>query len=1019
MTIPGTSMKNIAASLTTRRTLLASLLAGLAATAYAAPNNIVISQVYGAGGNSGAVYKKDYVELFNRSGSPASLKGLYLHYHSATGTGSSAYSALPDVTLAPGEYFLITAAGGTVGADLADGDHTATNLNFSGTAGRVSLSTQGSAIAPAVLNSSIIEMVGFGGANVFETGTTAAPNGTGPAPAASTTNSVQRKEAGCVDTDNNAADFVAASATATPPRRRGTIGAVCGGGIPAAEPIVPVCPVGALTQAGTPLSLNLSASDKDSIVNKATITSAAVQGISLVNLVAAGTDGASASVSLQIDASAINGNYPVKVTFGNDDNQEQSCTIAVKVAGEHTIPQIQGSGPSSEYVGMVQTTEGVVTAKLGNSFFIQDPDGDGDSTTSDAIYVFNSNAALAAGISPGDRVRVSGTVTEYRPSGATRTYTELTEIAAVTKVGSGSVTPTNIDLPNTEFGNYEGMLVRFVSPLTVNQNKYLGDRGELTLGAGRRESPTNRHLAGSAEADALALENAANEIVLDDGIFSTPAVLPYLGEDNTVRSGDTVTNLVGVLDFGSIGGGGAAFKLQPLEAPQFSRTNPRAPAPSLPAGVKVASANVLNFFTTFTNGADAWGATGQGCLIGTKAPSAGECRGADNITEFLRQRNQIVHSLKALDADVVGLMEIQHNGDVAVSYLVDQLNAAIGQPVYKAVLLPVGADRTVAGTDAIRVAMIYKPAAVTPVGQAMFDSDRINNRAPMAQTFKAANGARFSVVVNHFKSKASCGGATGGNLELGNGQGCWDQTRVDQATRLTEVFLPQVRAAAGDDDVLLIGDLNAYQGERPIQHLVNSGFVNQIERFVRPQGTPYSYVFDGASGYLDHALASASLSTQVAGAAEWHNNADEPEHIDYNLNDTPSDPYRENAYRASDHDPVLVSLALNPTFADVTGSVKIARSGFTLNRATGKYSGSVTITNTSGQALNGPLHFRLDGLTAGVTLDNRTGEQGGSPYITLPNASLAAGASVTVSTVFTNTQKLVINYNSALVSGTF
>jgi hypothetical protein len=178
-------------------------------------------------------------------------------------------------------------------------------------------------------------------------------------------------------------------------------------------------------------------------------------------------------------------------------------------------------------------------------------------------------------------------------------------------------------------------------------------------------------------------------------------------------------------------------------------------------------------------------------------------------------------------------------------------------------------------------------------------------------------------------------------------------------------------------------------------------------------------VFDGASGYLDHALASASLSAQVAGAGEWHNNADEPEHIDYNLNDTPTDPYRENAYRASDHDPVVVSLALTPSFADVTASVKIARSGFTLNRATGKYTGSVTITNTSGQALNGPLHFRRDGLTAGVTLDNRSGEQGGSPYITLPNASLAAGASVTVSTVFTNTQKLVINYSSALVSGTF
>ncbi|MDG6746514.1 hypothetical protein QCF01_19170, partial [Staphylococcus aureus] len=93
--------------------------------------------------------------------------------------------------------------------------------------------------------------------------------------------------------------------------------------------------------------------------------------------------------------------------------------------------------------------------------------------------------------------------------------------------------PTNVELPNADLARYEGMLVRFVTPLTVNQNKYLGERGELTLSHGRRENPTNRHPAGSPEAAALARENAANEIVLDDGIFSTPAVIPYLFEDGT------------------------------------------------------------------------------------------------------------------------------------------------------------------------------------------------------------------------------------------------------------------------------------------------------------------------------------------------------------------------------------------------------------------------------------------------------------------------------------------------------
>jgi hypothetical protein len=483
-----------------------------------------------------------------------------------------------------------------------------------------------------------------------------------------------------------------------------------------------------------------------------------------------------------------------------------------------------------------------------------------------------------------------------------------------------------------------------------------------------------------------------------------------------VRAGDTVSDLTGVLDFGAIGGGGAAFKVQPTEAPTFSRTNARTDGPVLAAGnVKVTNANVLNFFTTFTNGGDAWGRAGQGCTVGSTT-RASNCRGADNAAEFVRQRDKIVASLKAIDADVVGLNEIQNNGDVAVSYLVDQLNAAYGgaTPTYAVVPKPAAT-----GTDAIRVAMIYKPAVVSLVGGALSDGHEVNNRPPMAQTFKAANGAKFSMIVNHLKSKGGCGGAQPGDSDSGDGQGCWNNTRLQQATRLVSYFIPQVVAAAGDPDVLVMGDLNSYGFENPITYLTSNGLVNEIERFVRPKGIAYSYIFGGLSGYLDHALASTSLDPQVADVAEWHNNADEPEAIDYNLNDNAVDPYIKNAYRASDHDAVVVSLNLAPLFADVTASVKIARGGVTMNRATGKYSGTVTITNTSAAALTGPLHFRLDGLTAGVSLDNRSGEQGGAPYITLPGASLAPGASVTVTTVFTNPSKLVINYTSKIISGTF
>lgn len=979
-----------------RLTVLAALLAGLAAPAIATAGDVVISQVYGGAGSNNAQWNRDFIELFNRSGGPVSLKGWSVQYQSATGSTWQA-TALPDVTLQPGQYFLVTGQGAATGSDVGLADQTG-GLSLSATTGKVALASVAKAMTSPE-GEAVVDLVGFGTANRYETAV---------APAPSIVNSIQRASLGCVDTDNNAADFAAAPVAG--PRRSTSPLNSCDAG-PVVPPIVLNCPASVQAEQGKGAVAALAASDLDSIVNSAFIESGAVPGITLGGFVPAGTAGASASATLTIDASLATGIYPLKVTFANNDGQSASCNISVSVAGQLTIPQIQGSGPTSAYNNTVQTTQGVITAKVGSGFFLQDLNGDGDPATSDGIFVYGSAGAADVG----DLVRITGTVTEYKPSGATRSYTEFKDLTDVAKIGGGyGIAPTNVEMPNADLARFEGMLVRFVTPLTVNGNAYLGERGELTLSYGRREIPTNRYPAGSAEAKALAQENAANMIVLDDGIFVAPATIPYLAADGTVRAGDTVTDLTGVLDFGAIGGGGAAFKLQPTATPTFSRTNERLPAPTLAAGnVKVASANVLNFFTTFTNGGDAWGRTGQGCTLGGST-RASNCRGADNMAEFVRQRDKIVESLSAVNADVVGLMEIQNNGDIAASYLAEQLNAKMGAGTYAVVPKPAAT-----GTDAIRVAMIYKPAAVSLVGASLSDGDAVNNRPPMAQTFKAANGGgKFSLVVNHLKSKGSCGGGAG-NTDSGDGQGCWNATRVEQAARLRDYFLPKVVAESGDADVLVVGDMNAYGMEDPIRLLNAAGYVNEIERFVRPTGIPYSYVFGAESGYLDHALASTSLSSQVVGVTEWHNNADEPEAIDYNLNDTAEDPYVKNPYRASDHDPVVVSLNLAPSYSDVTASAKIARSGITLNRISGKYSGTVTITNTGSAALTGPLHLVLQGLPGGVSLDGKSGEQGGAPYLTLPSASLAPGASVTVTTTFTNPSKAGIGYTAKLVSGTF
>lgn len=563
------------------------------------------------------------------------------------------------------------------------------------------------------------------------------------------------------------------------------------------------------------------------------------------------------------------------------------------------VAAIQGSGISSPIVGQTVTTSGVVTAVFPNlkGFYLQDPVGDGTPATSDGILVFVNSATMPAGVVAGNQIRLTGTVTEYDGQ------TELSSPTAITVLATGQqVAPIDIVLPeavNGELERYEGTLVRIASPMTVAQNYFLGRYGQLSLAAnGRLEKATNRHPAGSAEAIALANENQRRLLVLDDGSsLQNPSPTPYLAADSTVRAGDAVSGfLVGILDQGRINSAAALdYRLHPVETPVFTPGNPRTPAPeSVPGNVKVASFNVLNYFNGNGNGGG--------------FPTT---RGASTLEEFERQRTKIISALNAVNADVVGLMEIENDGygsKSAIQDLVNGLNAEMGAGTYAPVPDPVAGT----GTDEIKVTMIYKPARLTRVGASLSDPDPINNRPPLAQTFAALGGEKFSLVVNHFKSK-SCTSATGADLDQGDGQGCYNAQRIAQAQQLLD-FIGQVKTAAGDEDVLVIGDLNSYGKEDPVLALTASGLTDQIA--VR-EASPYSYVFDSELGYLDHALSTASLNAQVAGVTHWHINADEPSFLDYNLEfkqpACPScgpDLYTPTAYRSSDHDPVVVGLQL-------------------------------------------------------------------------------------------------------------
>jgi len=242
-------------------------------------------------------------------------------------------------------------------------------------------------------------------------------------------------------------------------------------------------------------------------------------------------------------------------------------------------------------------------------------------------------------------------------------------------------------------------------------------------------------------------------------------------------------------------------------------------------------------------------------------------------------------------------MEVENNGDTAVKALVDRLNAKVGAGTYSWVRHPNP------GTDEIHVTIIYKGAKLRPVGGPRSSDAPVFERPPLAQTFEHASraGTPFTMIVNHFKSKG-CDGATGADQDQGDGQSCFNARRVTQATAIA--------ALAGQlPGPLVLGDLNSYSAEDPIDVLASAGLASQTERYVR-DAQRYSYVFDGQSGELDHVLAGRGLSRRVTGATIWHINSDEPLILDYNTEFNPPRFYRPDAYRSSDHDPVLVGLRL-------------------------------------------------------------------------------------------------------------
>ncbi|AWI86988.1 nuclease [Methylobacterium sp. DM1] len=760
---------------------------------------------------------------------------------------------------------------------------------------------------------------------------------------------------------------------------------------------------------------------------------------------------ASAQVSVTVRADALpEADETFALTLRSAASDQAGITAAVRGSAATAtgtivnddaslISAVQGAGTASPLVGRTVTIEAIVVGDFQNSdadakrnlggFYLQEEatDQDGNPLTSEGVFVFEGTGNRLVDVAEGDRVRVTGTVAEFNGE----KQITVRNAAAIQVVTPGALTPEQVkasavavELPaagtigtgttaQPDLERYEGMLVRFPQTLSITEQFNLDRFNEIRLAVGgRTETFSNEFEPNTAAYAAYLAQTAARTITYDDGqnaqnlpVENLDGFGPAYGTASAPRMGDTVTGLTGTLGFGPTG----AYRVRAIDDGdnRFAVANPR-PAEPDPVGgtLKVGSLNVLNYFTTLDTASSARTAIGQ------------QPRGANSAGELSRQTEKLVTTLIGTGADVLGLTELENQfrpGDPgnALEYLVGQLNLRAGAGTYAYVNPGAQLDQgQFLGGDAIAVGFIYKPSKVSvamnttierlddtdvaALNPALLQQSTLGHifngantsRASLAVTFnEIATGETFTAVVNHFKSKGGTG--TGADADQGDGQGAWQQQRELAATALAQ-WLTLRPTGSGDSDTLLLGDFNAYIKEDALDILKANGFTNLAEDRL---ANPYSYVFDGAYGALDHALASASLNRQVTGVTEWHVNADEADAIDYNLDFGRSLNHFDgrSPARESDHDPVLVGLRLDqtaPTLVAATPADDAARVApgadivFRFSEAVRAGAGSITLTDGAGDtrtiAVSDTAQVRIDGST--VTINPSADLRPGTAY---------------------------------------
>ncbi len=996
-------MNTSGSSLLSKLVLLLSSALGIYAQG---SGSLVISQVYGGGGNSGATLKNDFIEIYNRGNASVNLTGWSVQYGSATLATWQVTNLSGSV--APGKYYLVQesqGAGGTV--DLPTPDATGA-IAMSATAGKVALVNTITALNVACpTGASIVDFIGFGAtANCFE--------GTAAAPAPSNTTADIRKGLGDTDTDVNSADFLTGAPN---PRNSAFTNTFI---ITTSSPL----PNGAV---GIPYSKTLAASG-----GAGTLTWALSSGSTLPFDFTISNGGILSGTRTNTVGSPYT--FTIQVTDSTSTTVSKQFQLTVSAAptcaASHTIAQIQGSGATSPFVGSVQTASGIVTALKSNGFFMQMPSpGDGDPATSDGVFVFTSSTPPVEA-SVGNSVCITGTINEFIPSSdlSSPSVTEIGSVTSVTLLATNQALPaaavlTTVDTNVNDIGNlekYEGMRVQVNSMVVVGPTSGTVNEPNATSTSSGifyaviQGTPRPFREPGIQVPDPLPAGSPANIPRFDSNPERIRVDTKGQGGSTVLdlTAGVTLTGVVGPLDFGFRT---YTILTDPSPAPLVSANVSATPAPDPSTGeLTVASFNMERFFDT------------------TDDPSVSDV--VLTTTGFNNRLNKASLTIRNVmkTPDIIGVEEMENLPTLqAVANKVnnDAVAASQPNPNYNAYLAE-GND--IGGID---VGFLVKTSRVSVIDVTQYGKnttyiDPGNNQPALlddrpslllratVQANPNSVALPVTVIVNHLRSLSGVDDPVDGNRIR--------TKRRAQAEELANLI--QARQIANPaENIVSLGDYNAFQ--------FNDGYVDSIGAI---KGTPapadqvvlaspdlvnpdltdlldslppdqrYSFNFDGNAQELDHVLVNGAILPRFTRFAIARSNSDFPEVFR-------NDPNRPE--RISDHDPAVAYFRL-PAALDVSSQVSAVGSGLVFNRSTRTLNGIITITNTSSQPLQGPIQMLLANLTGGVTLANATGSFAGSPYIAI-GASFAPGQSIAVPVKFSAPANVAINPTVKTYSGEF